>query len=1457
MAYSLNKLRDFRPYRDISISTLNNELDNSRKGQLVIHIGTTEDDINTLLQSRTFKHSYFNSFYTDRRLISYNRRLRVRYSRQHIYKEMKRNLNRTLRTRNHVDDYNGYNLIVDATKIYNLNIQSMTRKRAKLYLRSLGLALSHANQEQYKEVVVVFNLDSINEKDSKVKNVMNIASVLNYAVRRKREIEMEIYPEQNVTMMIGSMKNNHFFKLPFDFDFIQDNRGKFMARLDTMVTGPVISDPEMERPEDQEHDPRFNFKQEIFSKKEETKKNVKDRLVSLVTKKEPEDLLNKQLNKSSAIIRKIDKLVDEKIDDDFDFTDLDPEDDDMSDVIYDELVKDDKVIDELADSFEEEVIGKANLQKKKVKQIKTKVIEDDIEEDIEEIVDSEPVSQEQEIQDSEEIKRLGKILELSKKQDQVINNANEKFKNNFAKSEDKKIERNVTKAINTLNDEININMMSNDFDTSYQEKQLGEDIVSVFASFNEDIDIPLYIDNINIEDTSDSQTYKDTLRIKLRDEKDQNHSINVDVPKVYDGKYMRINGSKKNITKQLIMLPIIKSKPDEVWITTNSNKITMQRFGRKDNTKTNYLTRLFNKYEELQGQLTRGSKLDIRTGNSSSSNGVYPVGISYMDISSGLASIHMKSDGEFDYTLNFNQKNLLETIENLNMTYDEELYYPIGFSGTGSDLTLMLSEINRDNVFILNKDDNTINRLHGDLPQFLVDGVNHLTGDGANSILSQSVSVNESMTYSRCKIINRQIPTIILLASELGLIGALDRAGISYEISEKNRRLSINDNQAKYKFKNGYIFFNTKNFSHNLLMAGLNTIDTRAYDIEEMETKEPYLDYFETNFNSRNVSKGVHNALTLMVDPITKEVLEDLGQPTDIFDILIYANDMLDDLSSNSFNDMNIYRMRTAEQIPAVLYKLLSQSYKDYKDSYANRNPSKVSLPKDALIKSLVMTSTVDESSDLNPSLELDKQTAVTYRGPSGRNDDNSFTEEIRGYDQSMEGILSIPSPDSNTVGIVRQLSYNAELNGVRGYLNTEPEDLDALNTLSPLELLNPFTSRHADAPRIGMQTNQQKHIISTATNDRPLITSGIDRVIPYQVSDVFAVKAKQDGKVERIDKTNGLLILRYKDDTTDVFDIAPKMNKNSTGGFYVEQNLELLVEADSTFRKGDILAKNNDFFVGQEQGDISYAIGKLSKIAISANASTYEDSSLITSSMAEDMASKITMRKAISIDKKANIQYVVKEGQKIATGQPLVIFEPEFDEGSINDLLDKLGSEFEENIEELSNKVVKSRYTGRIAKVNIYYNVDPKDCSPSVKKMIDDFIVKYEKKEKAIKRYLKDNDNRSITIQLPTVERVKTDKIQGETFDGVLLEVFTEYHDDLNIGDKISFYSAIKTIISDVIPRDQFPYSASKTDEAIEAVISPLSIVSRMTPDVYQMMFGNKVLLELKNQIKEIVDNY
>ena len=55
------------------------------------------------------------------------------------------------------------------------------------------------------------------------------------------------------------------------------------------------------------------------------------------------------------------------------------------------------------------------------------------------------------------------------------------------------------------------------------------------------------------------------------------------------------------------------------------------------------------------------------------------------------------------------------------------------------------------------------------------------------------------------------------------------------------------------------------------------------------------------------------------------------------------------------------------------------------------------------------------------------------------------------------------------------------------------------------------------------------------------------------------------------------------------------------------------------------------------------------------------------------------------------------------------------------------------------------------------------------------------------------------------------------------------------------------------MIPSDKHPYSDRK-DEEIEAILSPLSIVSSMVPDVYQMMLGNKVLIELKRKIKDII---
>jgi hypothetical protein len=189
---------------------------------------------------------------------------------------------------------------------------------------------------------------------------------------------------------------------------------------------------------------------------------------------------------------------------------------------------------------------------------------------------------------------------------------------------------------------------------------------------------------------------------------------------------------------------------------------------------------------------------------------------------------------------------------------------------------------------------------------------------------------------------------------------------------------------------------------------------TEEYDFEDFNSKEPYVEAFFDMFGSRNMGKGFHNTLSLMIDPITLDVLRQLNLPENIYDVLLYANTLLEDATYKKLNDMSSYRIRGAEQVNAFLYKILADSFKTYKDTMKAGNPIKMSIPQDALIKALLDSPTVDEYSVLNPSLEIEKIGAATYKGLAGTNLDNAYTKEIRAYDPSMKGIMAMSTPDSD-----------------------------------------------------------------------------------------------------------------------------------------------------------------------------------------------------------------------------------------------------------------------------------------------------------------------------------------------------------------------------------------------------------------------------------------------------------
>jgi len=80
-------------------------------------------------------------------------------------------------------------------------------------------------------------------------------------------------------------------------------------------------------------------------------------------------------------------------------------------------------------------------------------------------------------------------------------------------------------------------------------------------------------------------------------------------------------------------------------------------------------------------------------------------------------------------------------------------------------------------------------------------------------------------------------------------------------------------------------------------------------------------------------------------------------------------------------------------------------------------------------------------------------------------------------------------------------------------------------------------------------QSTQQKHIIPVAVQNKPLFGSGVEKTLPYILSDDFVFKAKDKGIVEKVDTKNEMAILKYSDGKKDIIDLSESLAKNSNGG--------------------------------------------------------------------------------------------------------------------------------------------------------------------------------------------------------------------------------------------------------------------------------------------------------------------
>lgn len=1007
--------------------------------------------------------------------------------------------------------------------------------------------------------------------------------------------------------------------------------------------------------------------------------------------------------------------------------------------------------------------------------------------------------------------------------------------------------------VTTINRDIlnkDLNQMSvHNLDKTYRETLKEKDLYSIAYAFAEGKDVDLIPKNIVVEDSSDKFNAKETVTIEFEDSARVRHKFVVDVPKLVDDRFLYINGGKKIMNKQLLLLPITKTKPDTVMVTTNYNKITVIREGVNVSPSLEKIKKLLATFEK--------PNLAVKIGSNKHLNTNYMRTIEFDELASRFMTIRVKSPVRNLY-LNFNIDHMYDELAKNNLiSIKLDEFIPIGIR----DNKALYISTKGGNVYEFDKTKRI--DLGMNIVELMYTDFSTVYGEDFVKVFG-AINVGKKYIYTKASIMKKKIALGLFLAyNELGITKLLSKLGIAFTISETAPRYENPLEKMKYsvlRFRDCYLQYDATKYRNMLLLEGLNEAPLRMYDLGDFDTKDCYLEIFETLLGNANIANAFDNFRLNMIDPITKEVLEDLQYPTDFTEVMAFANGMLEDNAYKLESDMSIYRLRSGELINAYIYKTLADAYGTYRITSNNKNPIKVSVPRDKIMKDILTAPNVEEYSVLNPIIELDKTRTVSFKGLSGLNLEQAYTFDKRVYNPSMLGLLGSSTAYSGAVGITRRLSLDANVKSVRGYMTTtegaDVNKLKAKQLFTAAEALNPFVPNHDDAPRVLMASTQAGHMVPVENTNKILIGNGTDKVIANVMTDDYSFKAKQDGTVVELDQDLKLMVLKYKDGTHDVVNIGSEMAKNSSSGFYIDNNLVPVFKKGDRVKAGDIVARNPSYF-GDDMmpGHVAYKPGTLAKVAIHSGYFTIEDATCIGEALSEKMATSVVMPKQVVLGPNSNIDFICKVGDTLDVNDPMLIFDESHDSPEINKMLAKMTDDEAAEISDLGKSKVKSKYAASIVDIKIYYTCEYEELSQSLKDLITKYNAKVTKKKNFTKKFVKDKF--ILESKFEPTEKITPDsrgKVKGVDLEnGVMIEFYQKYRDPVGIGDKIIYYTALKGIVSKVMPKDQFAFTKFRPDEPIDAIVGPIGIAARMTTSIETVTLGNKVLIELKRKCKEL----
>jgi len=218
-----------------------------------------------------------------------------------------------------------------------------------------------------------------------------------------------------------------------------------------------------------------------------------------------------------------------------------------------------------------------------------------------------------------------------------------------------------------------------------------------------------------------------------------------------------------------------------------------------------------------------------------------------------------------------------------------------------------------------------------------------------------------------------------------------------------------------------------------MILSGFNEYHKaiRNYGVYDFDKPGVYLNILETNGASARYLREIDLLYQMFVDPITKDLLIEMKEPTTFHGLLIRSCELLLTDQHPDELDPEFMRIKGYERMAGVVYNEIVRAIRGH-NGRAGKDTKQIELNPYAVWMSLRQDPAVTIVNDINPIQNLKETEAVTYSGSGGRNS-RSMTKSTRIYHKNDMGTMSESTVDSSDVAINTFTSADPQFTSLRG----------------------------------------------------------------------------------------------------------------------------------------------------------------------------------------------------------------------------------------------------------------------------------------------------------------------------------------------------------------------------------------------------------------------------------------